>query len=187
VLDAGDGVSHVIPVYNGIIQSNCIKRLNVAGRHVTQYLTKLLLLAGYAFNSSADFELVREIKEDLCYVSIDIDKERKIARETTVINKEYTLPDGTTIYVGRERFSAPECLMNPALLEMEDEGLPRMVYDCIVKCEIDCQKELFNSIYLSGGTSMIPGMSSRIEKELQECIVKLKGKGDKSILKRVPI
>ena len=121
------------------------------------------MIRGYAFNSSADFELVREIKEDLCYTSIDIKKERKIARETTVIDAEYTLPDGQTIYVGRERFEAPECLMNPALLEMEDEGLPRMVYDSITKCEMDCQKELFNSIFLSGGTSMIPGMSSRIE------------------------
>ena len=125
------------------------------------------MIRGYAFNSSADFEQVREIKEDLCYTSIDIKKERKIARETTVIDAEYTLPDGTTIYVGRERFEAPECLMNPALLEMEDEGLPRMVYDCITQCEMDCQKELFNSIFISGGTSMIPGMSSRIEKELK--------------------
>jgi actin-related protein 2 len=52
------------------------------------------MIRGYAFNSSADFELVREIKEQLCYTSIDIKKERKIARETTVIDAEYTLPDG---------------------------------------------------------------------------------------------
>lgn len=49
-----------------------MKRLNVAGRHVTEYLVKLLLLRGYAFNSSADFETVREIKEDLCYVGYDM-------------------------------------------------------------------------------------------------------------------
>ena len=51
----------------------------MAGRHVTQYLIKLLMIRGYAFNSSADFETVREIKEKLCYVSIDSAKERKIA------------------------------------------------------------------------------------------------------------
>ena len=63
VMDAGDGVSHVIPVYEGLIQEEAIKRLDIAGRHVTNYLIKLLMLRGYAFNSSADFELVREIKE----------------------------------------------------------------------------------------------------------------------------
>lgn len=63
VFDAGDGVSHCIPVYEGMAFADQIKRLNVAGRHVTDYLIKLLLFRGYAFNSSADFETVREIKE----------------------------------------------------------------------------------------------------------------------------
>ena len=79
VLDSGDGVSHVIPVYEGIVQVDNIRRLNIAGRHVTEYLIKLLMLRGYAFNSSADFELVREIKEEMCYMSINIKKERKMA------------------------------------------------------------------------------------------------------------
>ena len=72
VMDAGDGVSHVIPVYEGIVQMDAIKRLNMAGRHVTDYLIKLLQIRGYSFNSSADFELVRELKEKMCYVSINI-------------------------------------------------------------------------------------------------------------------
>src|SRR5207253_1261653 len=72
VFDAGDGVSHCIPIYEGMPLYDQIKRLNVAGRHVTEYLIKLLLLRGYAFNSSADFETVREIKEQLAYVSYDL-------------------------------------------------------------------------------------------------------------------
>jgi actin-related protein 2 len=79
VFDAGDGVSHCIPVFEGMPLGDQIKRLNVAGRHVTEYLIKLLLFRGYAFNSSADFETVREIKEQLCYVSYDIKKDRKLA------------------------------------------------------------------------------------------------------------
>jgi len=63
VMDSGDGVSHVIPVFEGNIQEAAIKRLNLAGRHVTDYLIKLLMIRGYAFNSSANFELIREIKE----------------------------------------------------------------------------------------------------------------------------
>jgi actin-related protein 2 len=79
VLDSGDGVSHCIPVYDGYILPDQLKRLNAAGRHVTDYMVKLLLLRGYAFNSSADFETVKEIKEGVCYVAHSIAKDRKLA------------------------------------------------------------------------------------------------------------
>lgn len=137
VLDSGDGVSHVIPVYEGMIQTDNIKHLKVAGSHVTEYLIKLLMQRGYAFNSSADFELVREIKEDLCYMSINPKKENKIAKETTILDKEYLLPDGRTIIVGSERFKAPELLMNPDLMEIFEDDIATMVYKAICGCPMD--------------------------------------------------
>jgi len=80
---------------------------------VTNYLIKLLFLRGYAFNSTADFETVREIKEKFCFVSSDIDVDRKLCKETTSLLEEYRLPDNTLIKVERERFEAPEILFNP--------------------------------------------------------------------------
>jgi actin-related protein 2 len=164
-----------------------IKRLNLAGRHVTEYLIKLLMLRGYAFNSSADFEVVREIKEDICYVSIDIKKERAIAKDTTVLEKEYILPDGSTILVGRERFEAPEILMNPGLLENESDDMATMIYNSICGCPLDIQIPLAESIWLSGGTSMIPGLSTRLENEIKELYVAKKFKGDRKGLERVKV
>jgi actin-related protein 2 len=87
---------------------------------VTNYLVRLLMLSGYAFNSSADFETVRDIKERLCFVAYDTDKQRKLANETTVLDKEYSLPDRQVIKVGRERYQAAECLFNPTLANVED-------------------------------------------------------------------
>lgn len=72
VVDTGDGVTHVVPVFDGFVPQHLIRRLDVAGRHITQYLIKLLMLRGYAFNRTADFETVRQIKEKLCYVACDI-------------------------------------------------------------------------------------------------------------------
>ena len=78
IYELGDGVTHVVPVYDGFVPQNLIRRLDVAGRHITQYLIKLLMLRGYAFNRTADMETVREIKEKLCYVAYDINQERYV-------------------------------------------------------------------------------------------------------------
>ena len=78
ILDSGDGVTHCIPIVSSFILHHQIKRLDIAGRHITDYLIKLLQIKGYAFNSTADFELVREIKEKYCFVSCDIESDRKL-------------------------------------------------------------------------------------------------------------
>ncbi len=89
VMDSGDGVSHCIPVKDGYSFPQFTKRLNVAGRHCTTFLCDLLRLQGYNFNRTADFDTVRQMKEDLCYVAYDYEKELLLARNTTVLVKEY--------------------------------------------------------------------------------------------------
>ena len=78
VLDSGDGVTHIIPVVEGcVLRAAAMEgRLNLAGRHVTTYLVKLLGMRGYSFNSTADFEIVREIKDQMCFISYDRHKDR---------------------------------------------------------------------------------------------------------------
>ena len=97
VLDSGDGVTHICPVYEGFSLSHITKRLDIAGRDITRYLIKLLLLRGYAFNHTADFETVRIMKEQLCYVAHDIEEEQRLALETTVLVESYTV--GFLIYI----------------------------------------------------------------------------------------
>jgi actin-related protein 2 len=91
VLDSGDGVTHICPVYEGFSLPHLTKRLDIAGRDVTRFLIKLLLLRGYAFNHTADFETVRIMKEKMCYVAHDIEEEQKLALETTVLMESYTV------------------------------------------------------------------------------------------------
>jgi len=59
--------------------------------HVIVHNMQLLLLRGYAFNHSADFETVRQMKEKLCYVGYDVEQEQKLALETTVLVEQYTV------------------------------------------------------------------------------------------------
>jgi actin-related protein 2 len=166
VVDSGDGVTHVVPVYDGFVPQNLIRRLDVAGRHVTRYLIKLLLLRGYAFNRTADFETVRQIKEKFCYVAHDIAVERRLAQETTVLEATHTLPDGRVIKIGRERFEAPEALFDPSLIDVESKGMGHMVFDMIQSADIDTRSEYYKHIVLSGGSSMYPGLPSRLERDI---------------------
>lgn len=52
---------------------------------------QLLLLRGYAFNHSADFETVRLLKEKLCYVGYNIEQEQRLATETTYLVETFTV------------------------------------------------------------------------------------------------
>lgn len=180
VLDSGDGVSHVVPVYEHFIIPNLIRRLNVAGRHVTRYLVQLLQLRGYSFNRTADLDTVRRIKEQLCYSAYDLKMERKLANDTTVLIENYTLPDNSTIKVGRERFEAPECLFDPGLAGSSGEGLSDMVFNMIQKADMDTRPTFYKQILLSGGTSMLPGLPSRLEKDMKDLYTRKILKGRKT-------
>lgn len=91
VIDSGDGVTHICPVYEGFSLPHLTRRMDVAGRDITRYLIKLLLLRGYAFNHSADFETIRMMKERLCYIGYNIEQEKRLAEDTTVLVESYTV------------------------------------------------------------------------------------------------
>ena len=131
-------------------------------------MIKLLLRRGYAFNRTADFETVRQIKEKLCYISYDLELDNRLAEETTVLVESFTLPDGRVIKVGQERFEAPECLFQPHLLDVEQPGLAEMLFNTIQQADVDIRRSLYGHIVLSGGSSMYPGLPSRLEKELKQ-------------------
>lgn len=102
VLDSGDGVSHAVPVYEGFAMPNSIRRIDVAGRDVTEHLQTLLRKAGYIFHTSAEKEVVRMIKEKTGYVALDPAKEeREWSASSRTDNKsvDYTLPDGQKLKV----------------------------------------------------------------------------------------
>jgi len=140
----------------------------VAGRDVTRYLIKLLLMRGYAFNRTADFETVRQIKEKLCYTSYDLDQDKRLSEETTVLVENYTLPDGRVIKVGSERFEAPECMFQPHLVDCEQPGMAEMLFNTVQAAPMDVRSELYKHVVLSGGSSMYPGLPSRLEKEMKQ-------------------
>ncbi|KAL3154167.1 Arp2/3 complex subunit, actin nucleation center [Trebouxia sp. C0010 RCD-2024] len=187
VVDSGDGVTHTVAVIDGFSYPHLTKRLNVAGRHVTTHLVELLLRRGYAFNRSADFDTVRQMKEKLCYVACDYQKEVQLAWETTHIVQSYTLPDGRVIKVGAERFMAAEIMFRPELIDIETPGISENIFNCIQEMDVDNRMTLYHHIVLSGGSTMYPGMPNRVERDIKALYLEHVLKGNKDGLRKLKL
>ncbi len=170
VCDSGDGVTHTVPVFEGFSIPHAVKKNFIAGRAITDHMVNLLQAEGISEQGgkSAWNQIVRKIKEDLCFVSLDTEADKKKAASSTELQKNYELPDGQTVAINGPRFMAPEALFHPGLIKEGDEaeGMHTMTFNSIQECDIDIRKDLYSNVILSGGTTLYEGLPDRLEKEV---------------------
>ena len=164
-VDIGDGISSFVPIYYGCSLPHAIKRSNLAGRILTQYMKKLLEDKGKIFSTMAEKEIIKDIKEKACYISND-----NFLNEGKLKNYLYELPDGNQIELNEERIKCPEVLFNPGIINREDKNISQNCYEAIEKCDNDIKKEMYNCIVLSGGSSMFEGFDERFSKEIKNLV-----------------
>jgi actin, other eukaryote len=98
ICDSGDGITHTTPICEGFSVNHAVNKIPIAGRDITQFLARLLLFEkAYECDSSAKKEMMKDIKEKLCYVAQDY--EQTLNRSEQRLNrseyeKKYEMPDG---------------------------------------------------------------------------------------------
>ena len=168
-VSSGDGVTSVLPVYEGYPIPGAVRRLELGGSDVTGYLARLLTERGCYFRTSAERQVVQDIKERLARVSYDFNQD--MADNWTAwrpeMEKVYTLPDSSKITVDSQLFECAECLFQPRThLGRDHQGIQQLIYSSLRDCPTDTRRDLSANILLSGGNTLLSGMHERIQKEI---------------------
>lgn len=164
VLDVGEGVTHAVPVYEGFALTHSVSRSDVAGRDITRQLQLQLRRSGLNFTTTAEADLVKSIKEEVCYfipTSVSDDATEKESKT------QYQLPDGQSVSLSSERYESTSVLFDPTLFGSEELGAADVLVNSIMKSDIDLRPKLFSQIVLAGGTTLMPGFGDRLLYEVR--------------------
>jgi actin len=160
VVDCGYGSSYTVPIYEGYTSPNTIQELEMGGRHLDDYLNKILFEKGYEFTTPLEMELLAKIKETLCEV-------KKDSRDESIEPKTYFLPDDSVVRLHYERHWIPEVIFDPSKIDINKPGLHKCCFKSIMKSITDIRPEMFGNIVLAGGNTLFPNFKERLENEIR--------------------
>ncbi|KAL3839809.1 hypothetical protein ACJIZ3_024400 [Penstemon smallii] len=220
VVDCGFSFTHAAPVFQNLTLNYGVKRMDLGGKALTNYLKELVSYR--SINVMDESFIMDDVKEKLCFVSLDVQRDLTIARRPgndNVFRCTYVLPDGVTYMRGfvkdpdqakryldldhkshsypagekgsindkpqdkrtidltknefsltNERFLVPEMIFRPADLGMNQAGLAECIVRSVNSCHPHLHPVLYESIILTGGTTLFPRFAQRLEKELRPLV-----------------
>ncbi|KAJ7763203.1 actin-related protein Arp6 [Mycena maculata] len=187
IVDSGFSFTHVVPLMEGSVVWNAVKRLDVGGKLLTNQLKELVSFRQW--NMMDETHIMNHVKETCCFVSQDFTRDLEACRAAPKANpivQEYVLPDLTkssagrvrqaddipldtdqVLTMGNERFTLPEIIFRPDDIGLAQSGLPATIAASIALLPADLQGMFYANIGLIGGNTTIPGFEQRLIKELQ--------------------
>ncbi len=168
-IEIGTGISSITPVMDAQLYSPSIRRLNIAGSDIEEYLNQLLTQYGI-FQKR---EILKDIKEKCLRISLDPVR----ASQDPVNAVDYMLPDGEKLHIYESIIiNAAEVLFNPELIAPQSESIAQAVINSLLLVNPHYIKPLLQNIVLTGGTSLITGFKERLIQEIKASLETLKAR-----------
>ena len=168
IINSGEMLTEIVPIYEGYIISDCINRFPVGGYDLTKKFMEKYKKDFEENNVCNKYYMGQKIKEKFGRIFPSRKEYEDMINKNEANKQEYYLPDGNTIEIGNEIYEIPELMFTPELLNIQGQNLPEIIVDTINKCEISTRKELFNNIILGGGNTCIKGFDQRLKNEINE-------------------
>ncbi|XP_021899148.1 actin-related protein 6 [Carica papaya] len=216
VVDSGFSFTHASPVFDNFTLNYAVKRIDLGGKALTNYLKELVSFR--SINVMDETFIIDDVKEKLCFVSLDVARDLQIGRKLgrdNLFRCTYVLPDGVTHTKGyvkdpdaakrylnpieakdtlqpdtmgkledrkridlsknefdltNERFLVPEMIFQPADLGINQAGLAECIVRAINSCHPYLHPVLYQSIILTGGSTLFPHFAERLEMELRPLV-----------------
>ncbi len=153
VLEGDRDITRVAPIYEGYALPHAALRLDIGEADILKRWSALEAPRGVPANDETD---QRRLDQTFGYIALNPRKEQHAA-------SPFRLSSGRTITVGTERFMAPEAYFEPQLISLEQEGIHKLVYEFIMKCDVDIRKDLYNNIVIAGRLGHYRGLGARLQ------------------------
>lgn len=191
VLDSGFSFTTAVPIVNGVPHALAVRRLSAGGKILTNYLKEMITFRSW--NMMQETAIINAVKQRLCYVSLDYEKELLAAKKKTIA-KHYVLPDlsctnadpcghvlpeselqnidesDQILIMNNERISIPEILFNPSDIGINQAGVPELIFQSAQAAPEDFRADLYANIVLIGGNCRFPNFAKRVEMELRPMV-----------------
>jgi len=198
VVDSGYSFSHIIPYFDQNQINYGVKRVNIGGKALTNYLKEIVSYRHW--NVMEETYLMNNIKERLCYISLSYLRDLEICKKQGTqnsIKREYVLPDYVNHFTGyikdgiskmevegeskpraneqilrmnSERIAVPELLFQPSDIGINQAGLAEAIVQSVQSCHSDLHHSLYGNIILTGGNTLFPNFKERLFQDLRKLV-----------------
>lgn len=167
VIDIGEGSSNITVAYDGHVIDSLTKRYDIGGQDIIKHFIDTLEIEHLFMTKYAYIPHYYEFMKESFYIAKNYTDELIISQEYNILEQTFKLPDGNTIQLNSERFQCSEILFTPKIANFfEFPGVHQSLLQTINSSPVDIRRDLYNSIILSGGTTMLPGFEDRLHNEM---------------------
>ncbi|MHA1478145.1 MAG: hypothetical protein ACTSPU_08095 [Promethearchaeota archaeon] len=170
IVNIGESYTYISTIFHGFTNIMARDMFPITGSDITKYFLNLILSKISATkNIYIGKAIAKEIKERISLCVLDPNGEKKRVKEgLTKYNRVIDLPDGTKLNLNSERFLLSEPFFDPKIIHIDYMSLAEAISKAVKSWDRENWEELLKNVILSGGSSLISGLSERLELELQK-------------------